>query len=99
MISRGGQGETGFCIGVAGYSWTTIGPIAVGVALLVAASTPRSNLTSEPEPLPELEYDFEEIGEYFAQRPVAVAVRSTVVAFEALRWSAGVCAKSATALV
>lgn len=75
--------------GVAGYSWTTIGPIAAGVALLVLASIPRRSLTSEPEPLPRLEYDIDEIGEYFAQRPVAVATRSAVVAFEALKWSAG----------
>ena len=74
---------------MAGYDWTTIGPIAVGVALLVAASIPRSRLTSEPEPLPRLEYKFEEIGDYFAQRPVAVATRSAVVAYEGLKWAAG----------
>ena len=77
------------CTGVDGYSWTTLGPIAVGVALVIAASIPRSSLTSEPEPLPRLEYDFGEIGDYFAQRPVAVATRSAVVAFEALWWLAG----------
>ena len=77
------------CIGVDGYSWTTIGPIAVGVSLLIAASIPHTSLTSAPEPLPRLEYDFEEIGEYFAQRPVAVATRSAVVAFEGLWWWAG----------
>ena len=76
-------------VGVDGYSWTTIGPIALGVSLLIAASIPRTSLTSLPEPLPRLEYDFEEIGEYFAQRPVAVATRSAVVAFEALWWWAG----------
>lgn len=66
----------------------TLAPIASAVAFLVVASIPKRSLPSD-DPLPRLEYEINEISDYFAQRPVAVATRSVVVAAEALRWGLG----------
>jgi hypothetical protein len=75
--------------GFAGHSWAAIAIISVVVAVLVAFSIPRSSAGGTAEPLPRLEYDIDEIGEYWAQRPVAVASRSAAVAFEGMRWGVG----------
>jgi len=74
--------------GIAGHSWVTVATLSIVVAVLLAFSIPRRN-GAGPEPLPRLEYDIHEIGQYWAQRPVAVASRSAVVALEGLRWGVG----------
>lgn len=72
-----------------GHSWGTLAIVAVSIIVAVAFSTPSSREAEDPDPLPPLVYDVDVVGAYWAQRPVAVARRSTVVAAEGLQWAFG----------
>lgn len=77
------------CVGITNYNWSTLAAIATAVGVLIVFSTPRRKETFNPDALPPINYNVDEVNAYWRWRPLAVAKRASVVASEVFKWALG----------